>query len=86
LQCLDIVLGAMNFRLNKKHLDKPAGARLRSQKTRAKEKIYKHINKRIHNIYPRFNIGVTTSIHGDPANRWQHRYRHWNFKTKLKWF
>jgi hypothetical protein len=85
LQCLDIVLGAMNFRLNKKNKDKPPGSRLRSPKTRAKEKVYKHINDRIRDIYPGFNIGITTGHGGDYANRWNHSYRHWNFRTNPGW-
>ena len=85
LQCLDVVLGAMNFRLNKKNKDKPPGARVRSPKTRAKEKVYKRINERIRDIYPGFNIGITTGHNGDQANRWNHSYRHWNFQTNPKW-
>jgi hypothetical protein len=82
LQCLDVVLGAMNFRLNDKHEDKPLGAKRRSAKTMAKLKVYKHINKRIRDLYPHFNIGITTGHQGDRANRWHHRYRHWRFMAK----
>ena len=85
LQCLDIVLGAMNFRLNKKHKDKPAGAKRRPEKTIVKEKLYNQINKRIRDIYPHFNIGITTGHGGDVSNRFHHAYRHWNFKTSSKW-
>ncbi len=85
LQCLDVVLGAMNFRLNKKNKDKPAGATRRPEKTRAKEKVYKYINERIRDIYPYFNIGITTGHGGDRANRWNHAYRHWNFRTNARW-
>lgn len=85
LQCLDVVLGAMNFRLNRKDLEKPAGAKRRSAKTLAKEKIYKRINERIRQTYPHFNIGMTTGTHGDLTNRWNHRYRHWNFRTTQRW-
>jgi len=82
LQCLDIVLGAMNFRLNDKYLDKPPGACRRGAKTLARLKVYQHINQRIREIYPNFNIGVTTGHHGNKANRWRHSYRHWNFRSK----
>jgi hypothetical protein len=82
LQCLDVVLGAMNFRLNDKHLDKPLGAKRRSAKTMAKLKVYKHINKRIRDLYPHFNIGITTGHQGDRSNRWNHSYRHWRFMSK----
>lgn len=85
LQCLDVVLGAMNFRLNRKHEDKPEGARIRPAKTRAKEKVYDAINARIREIYPNFNVGITTGIGGDVTNRWHHAYRHWNFRTSDKW-
>jgi hypothetical protein len=77
LQCLDIILGAMNFHLNDKHKDKPSGAR-----TAAKLSVYQHISKRIHKLHPNFNTGVTTDDEGDRANRWNHRYRHWNFARK----
>lgn len=79
LQCLDIVLGAMEFRLNNKHLSKPEGARIRGKRTIAKEKLYKHILHHIQDIYPNFNIGETTGLNGDKANRWKHPYRHWKF-------
>ncbi len=81
LQCLDIILGAMNFYLNDKHLDRPEGQVRRSPKTRAKEKLYRHINRRIREIYPNFNVGITTGHQGDVANRWNHQYRHWNFRA-----
>lgn len=79
LQGLDIVLGAMQFRLNDKHLEKPEGKRRRAKRTVAKEQVYKHINARIRALYPNFNIGVSTAIGGDYANRWHHPYRHWLF-------
>jgi hypothetical protein len=79
LQCLDIVLGAMQFRLNDKHKAKPRGARTRGRKTIAKEKLYKAIGRHIRRIYPNFNIGISTGIRGDPRNRWFHPYRHWLF-------
>lgn len=77
LQCLDIVLGAMAFRLNDKHKLKPAGARRRGKRTIAKEKLYRHISSRIRQIYPNFNIGESTGTQGDITNRWKHPYRHW---------
>jgi hypothetical protein len=78
-QGLDIVLGSMQFRLNDKHLEKADGSRFRGKRTIAKEKLYKHINRRIRGIYPRFNIGVSTSTQNNHVNRWQHPYRHWLF-------
>lgn len=82
LQCLDIVLGAIAFRLNNKHLAKPEGKNRRGKRTVAKEKVYKFINSRIRNIYPNFNIGVSTSTKGDLKNRWLHPYRHWLMVSK----
>ena len=79
LQCLDVVLGSMQFRLNDKHRVKPEGARTRGAKTIAKEKLYKHINRRICEIYPHFNIGITTGSPNGPVDRWTHPYRHWRF-------
>jgi len=79
LQCLDIVLGAMQFRLNDKHKIKPTGAKRRGKRTIAKEKLYKHINAKIREIYPGFNIGITTGLQRNIANRWKHSYRHWLF-------
>lgn len=78
LQCVDVVLGAMQFRLNNKHKLKPPGQRRRGARTIAKEKLYRHINRRIRDIYPNFNVGIST---GTTAvdDRWTHPYRHWLF-------
>jgi hypothetical protein len=79
LQCLDVVLGAMAFRLNDKHKEKPPGARRRGKRTIAKEALYKHIRARICRLYSNFNIGESTGKGGDWANVWSHPYRHWKF-------
>ncbi len=79
LQCLDVVLGAMAFRLNDMHKVKPKGSYKRGKRTIAKEKLYKHILGHIRGCYPNFNIGMSTGINGDYSNRWNHPYRHWNF-------
>ena len=81
LQGLDIVLGAMNFKLNDMHLAKAEGSRWRGKRTRAKELVYKYINQKIRSIYPGFNIGVSTSSRNDIKNRWKHPYRHWRFRA-----
>ncbi len=81
LQCLDVVLGAMAFRLNDKHLEKPAGQSRRGKKTIAKETVYKHINSRIRLIYPNFNVGISTGKHG-MESLWEDSYRHWLFLPK----
>ncbi len=64
-------LGAMAFRLNDKHLVKPPGQVRRGKRTIAKEKLYKHILGRIRQLYPNFNIGESTGMQGDRANRWR---------------
>jgi len=82
LQCLDVVLGSIAFRLNNKHKAIPSGQRQRGKKTVAKEKLYKYILAKIREIYPNFNIGETTGTQGDIANRWRHPYRHWKLIPK----
>lgn len=77
LQCLDIVLGAMAFRLNDLHKAVPKGARRRGKRTVAKHKLYDHLRARICEMHPNFNVGITTG--GGPAGRWAQPYRHWAF-------
>lgn len=80
MQALDVVMGAMQFRLNDKHLDKPEGATRRGKRTIAKERVYKHVNTQVRALYPGFNIGITTGKKNDPRNVWLDPYRHWVFK------
>ena len=82
LQCLDIVLGAMYFRLNHFHKAIQEDTKKRGKRTIAKEKLYKHIQKQIDDIFPHFNIGENTGARGDeyPYYYWKHPYRHWRFK------
>ena len=82
LQCVDVVLGAIQFRLNDKHKEKPEGSRKRGKRTIAKERVYRHILARIQLLYPRFNIGRPTSLRDDMANLWGAPYRHWLFVPK----
>ena len=82
LQCLDIILGSISFRLNNKHWIKPEGKKQRGQKTIAKEKLFKHISKRIREIYKNFNIGESTGHPNGIKDRWNHAYRHWKFMPK----
>lgn len=79
LQCADIVTGAIFFKLNKLNLEKNPETNRRGKRTIAKENLYKHIYRRICEIRPRFNIGVSTSIDGDSYNRWEYPYQHWLF-------
>lgn len=82
LQCMDIILGAMNFKLNNMDKEKMPGTNRRGKRTIAKEKLYKNILKNIKEKYKNFNIGVSTSIRGDYTNSWKDPYRHWCFKSK----
>jgi len=79
LQCLDIVLGAMAFRLNEKHKVKICGTRRRGKRTRAKEALYRTILTELRKIRPWFIVGVSTSSRGDPNARWSEAYLHWLF-------
>lgn len=82
LQCLDIVLGGINFKLNNKHRELTArnGTR-RGSRTKAKERVYKHLKARIQDIYPRFNVGANTGFHAEDCY-WTDPYRHWLFKPR----
>ena len=81
LQVMDLILGAMCFRLNDKQKEKAEGKRVRGKRTIAKEKLYKHINMRIREIMPGFNVGISTSIRSKD-DVWSHPYRHWSFIPK----
>lgn len=85
-QCMDIILGSMNFKLNDFDKIKDEKTGKRSKRTIAKEKIYKVINKNIREIRKNFNIGITTGINGDQSNYWKHLYRHWNFISSYSHF
>lgn len=82
MQCLDIILGSITFRLNNKHKEKPPGQRLRSKGTVAKEKMYKIIYDHIREIHPNFNAGVSTGDRGIQNHHWKHPYSHWLFVPK----
>lgn len=79
LQCIDMITGAMQFRLNEHHKAKDPVTNRRGKRTKAKESLYKHIYQHLIEIRPRFNIGETTGVNGDKSNRWKHVYRHWQF-------
>jgi hypothetical protein len=75
LQCLDVVMGAMTFRLNDKHKQKMPGKRRRGKRTRAKEKLYRIILGEIRKLHPGFNIGESTG----GSRTWSKPYAHWKF-------
>ncbi|MBD5172871.1 MAG: DUF3800 domain-containing protein [Bacteroidales bacterium] len=81
LQFMDVILGAICFKLNEKDKLKAEGENKIGKRTLIKLKLYKHINARIREIYPNFNIGVTTPIRV-PSDSWTQVYRHWSFIPK----
>ena len=81
LQFMDVILGAICFKLNEKDKLKSEGENKVGNRTLLKLKLYKHINARIREIYPNFNIGITTPIRV-PSDSWRQVYRHWSFIPK----
>ncbi len=79
LQCLDVVLGAMQFYLNDGHREKPEGQRRRGKRTVAKEKVYRHIRERVIVFHRNFNAGISTGKPNGMIDLWQQPYRHWLF-------
>jgi len=79
LQCMDIILGSMYFRLNNLHLAIPEGLKQRGKRTVAKESLFNHILENINEIMPDFDISETTGGYDDevPECYWNHSYRHW---------
>lgn len=78
LQLLDLILGAICFRLNNKHKIKDVNTGKRGVRTIMKERLYKYIRAKICEMRPNFNIGISTGITG-LKDRWYHPYRHWDF-------
>ncbi len=81
LQFLDVILGAIQFRLNNLHLQKKVGEPKRGKRTIAKERLYKYINAKIRLLKPNFNIGISTGT-AALEDRWHHPYRHWKFMPR----
>ncbi len=81
LQCLDVLLGSMQFRLNNWHRQIPDGSLRRGARTVAKDRLFAHISRRIRKIYPHFNIGESTGTE-HPSDRFKHPYRHWKFISR----
>lgn len=80
-QCVDIILGAMYFRLNDLHKTKPIGSFHRGKRTIAKEKLYIHIRNHINNILPKFNIGISTGKRNYAFPHLESPYEHWLFTS-----
>jgi hypothetical protein len=79
LQALDVILGGMQSRLNEKHTRPQPPAKRRGKRSRAKGKVYKVIQRRIFDLYPNFNVGVSTATNDGLHMRFEHPYRHWLF-------
>ena len=80
-QCVDIILGAMYFRLNKLNEIVPKGERFRGKRTKAKERLYNIIRKHIDEMLPNFNIGVSTGARSIKDPHWNSPYEHWLFTS-----
>jgi hypothetical protein len=84
LQCVDVIIGAVGFRLNKLHEIRQHDGR-RGEGTKVKELLYKRIVARIGRIdmaqrgRRAFGVGVNTST-GTFENCWRLRFRQWNFR------
>lgn len=82
LQCVDLVLGAMAFRLNDMHKIKPEGSRIRGKRTLAKDRLYRHILAEIRTLKPALNPKISTAADPWPAGKWSMPYRHWSFEPR----
>lgn len=82
LQCVDIVLGSMAFRLNDQHKVKPEGSRVRGKRTIAKDRLYRHILAEIRTLKPALNPKISTACEPFPGGAWSMPYRHWSFQPK----
>jgi len=80
LQVLDILLGAMAFRLNDGQLNRNPGQRAIPKRTKARIRLYGFILKRIRGgLKPNFNIGVSTAPTDAYPEPWRLPYAHWAF-------
>ena len=80
LQCLDVVLGAMQFRLNRGYAVINPETGKRASKTIAKDELSTHILNLVRDIIPNFQPEVSTWV--SPEMRWRLPYRHWSFKPR----
>ena len=79
LQGTDIILGAIQFKLNKENEVKNPETGRRGKRTIAKDKLYREISRNIRKIHPNFNIGISTGFADDKTKLWWQTYRHWSF-------
>lgn len=80
LQCLDVILGAMQFRLNQGHRETNPTTGVRAGKTSAKDILSAYIVGLVQEIVPDFR--PEDSTWASPGLRWKHPYRHWSFKPR----
>jgi hypothetical protein len=82
LQCLDVVLGSIAFRLNDKHLARDPNTRRKGNRTKAKEQLYKTVRAEIARVTGKthFNVGSSTGLSVMPVGRWSDGYLHWLFR------
>ena len=90
LQCLDVVLGAVQFRLNEKQNEKIYGTEIRAKRTIAKEKLFNTVLEEIKSIkdfFKDFDIGISTFTPNHAfEERWSEPYLHWSFVPKIHIF
>ena len=78
--CVDIILGAMAFRMNSLHLVIPQEAIAPGRKTLAKERLFNHILDLICSMDEVEVFEIDKSTLPDTAKeRWRMPYRHWRF-------
>jgi hypothetical protein len=78
LQCLDVILGGIQSKLNEQHTRAEPGKRRKSKRAKAKTRVYQRIKDRLFELRPNFNVGTSTGT-DDYTERWSHSYRHWKF-------
>lgn len=84
LQCVDLVLGSIPFRLNNKHRVQVGGTNRRGKRTIAKDELQRHIRSNIVRVTGKthFNSGISTGLSDSPFAAWSDPYRHWRFVPK----
>jgi len=83
LQALDVILGGVQSRLNEKHTRPIPPARRRAKRAVAKGKVYDEIRRRVWELHPYFNVGITTGTPNGRPDRFDQPYRHWLFVPAL---
>lgn len=87
LQCVDVIIGAVGFRLNRFH-ERLQANRRRAPGTRAKLALYERIRDHLGAIDMAergglaFSVGVSTGTGLDYDARWRNKFRQWNFRQR----